>query len=77
MTTSENMKLFQQALWEATGNVYDRELAECTEDAKCSTGASPCGNTDRCACAFSGRIELILQSKTRKNSETNHRAYAK
>lgn len=36
MTTSENMKLFQQALWEATGNVYDRELAECTEDAKCS-----------------------------------------
>ena len=36
MTTSENMKLFQQALWEATGNVYDRELAECTEDAQCS-----------------------------------------
>ncbi len=36
MTKSENMKLFQQALWEATGNVYDRELAECTEDAKCS-----------------------------------------
>ena len=36
MTTNENMKLFQQALWEATGNVYDRELAECTEDAKCS-----------------------------------------
>lgn len=33
---SDEMRLFQQALWEATANVYERELAEWPEDAKCS-----------------------------------------
>jgi hypothetical protein len=30
------MKLFQQALWEATYNVYERELTLCDASAKCS-----------------------------------------
>ena len=34
--SSRNMELFRRALIEASCNVYDRELAECTEDAKCS-----------------------------------------
>ena len=33
---SNEMLLFKKALWEASCNVYDRELAECTESAKCS-----------------------------------------
>ena len=33
---SSEMILFKKALWEASCNVYDRELAACTEDAKCS-----------------------------------------
>ena len=33
---SDEMRLFQQALWEATANVYERELAEWPEDVKCS-----------------------------------------
>lgn len=33
---SSEMILFKKALWEASCNVYERELAACTEDAKCS-----------------------------------------
>ena len=33
---SSEMLLFRKALWEASCNVYDRELAECYMDAKCS-----------------------------------------
>ena len=33
---SGEMLLFQKALWEASANVYERELAECEQDAKCS-----------------------------------------
>jgi len=33
---SKEMILFKKALWEASCNVYERELAACTEDAKCS-----------------------------------------
>lgn len=33
---SRNMELFKQALIEATCNVYDRELALCEQDIKCS-----------------------------------------
>lgn len=34
--SSRNMELFKQALIEATCNVYDRELALCEQDIKCS-----------------------------------------
>ena len=34
--TSNEMKLFQQALWEATYNVYERELTLCDASVKCS-----------------------------------------
>ena len=33
---SGEMLLLQKALWEASANVYERELAECEQDAKCS-----------------------------------------
>ncbi len=33
---SGEMLLFQKALWEASANVYERELAECEQNAKCS-----------------------------------------
>ena len=33
---SKEMILFKKALWEASCNVYERELAACTENAKCS-----------------------------------------
>lgn len=33
---SSNMQLFRKALWEATCNVYERELALCEQDIKCS-----------------------------------------
>ena len=36
MTESSNMQLFQKAIWEATCNVYERELAACEPDVKCS-----------------------------------------
>lgn len=33
---SGEMLLFQKALWEASANVYERELSECEQDVKCS-----------------------------------------
>ena len=33
---SDEMLLFKKALWEASANVYERELAECPENVKCS-----------------------------------------